>query len=215
MTEMARLELRYRRLLAWYPRAYRRENEQEILTVLMAGARNGQRRPGLAESTNLMTNGLWNRLRPSASRPRTVTRAIRLMYLGAALELAALITIATTNGDVRSAIESRHPDFTAAKWQLVHEWLVAKQVAVAVAIGVWLILAWASGRGRDWARISFVVFFALVTLSLLSSLSQGAAIYASADLAAGTVIWLVQVAVLVLIFNSESTRFYRPSLAGT
>ena len=34
MTESAALERRYRRLLAWYPREFRRENEQEILAGL-------------------------------------------------------------------------------------------------------------------------------------------------------------------------------------
>jgi hypothetical protein len=38
MTKSPRLERRYRRLLAFYPKGFRRENEQEILSVLMAGA---------------------------------------------------------------------------------------------------------------------------------------------------------------------------------
>jgi hypothetical protein len=32
--------------LALYPRAFRREHEVEMLAVLMAGAKEGQRRPG-------------------------------------------------------------------------------------------------------------------------------------------------------------------------
>ena len=50
MTESAGLERGYRRLLACYPRAYRREHADEILAVLMAGAGEEQRRPRLAES---------------------------------------------------------------------------------------------------------------------------------------------------------------------
>jgi hypothetical protein len=46
MTDQANLERGYRRLLACYPRAFRRENGQEILAVLMACAPDGQRRPG-------------------------------------------------------------------------------------------------------------------------------------------------------------------------
>jgi hypothetical protein len=38
MSEPARLERGYRRLLAWYPRAYRRENEEEILAARLASA---------------------------------------------------------------------------------------------------------------------------------------------------------------------------------
>jgi hypothetical protein len=42
MTDQADLERGYRRLLAWYPPEFRHENGQEILAVLMAGARDGQ-----------------------------------------------------------------------------------------------------------------------------------------------------------------------------
>jgi hypothetical protein len=70
VSESAPLERGYRRLLAWYPRAFRREHEDEILAVLMAGARRGQRRPGPRESVNLIASALRVRLRrrgPGAS----------------------------------------------------------------------------------------------------------------------------------------------------
>ena len=41
MTNSSRLERRYRSLLALYPKDYRREHEQEILSVLMAAATEG------------------------------------------------------------------------------------------------------------------------------------------------------------------------------
>lgn len=63
MTGPAALERGYRRLLAWYPRAFRRERADEMLAVLMAGAPDGQRRPGAAETLNLVLNGLRLRLR--------------------------------------------------------------------------------------------------------------------------------------------------------
>jgi hypothetical protein len=53
----------YRRLLAWYPRAFRRAHEEEMLAVLLAAARPGQQRPGLAETVNLIISGLGVRLR--------------------------------------------------------------------------------------------------------------------------------------------------------
>lgn len=69
MTGSNDLERRYRRWLRWYPASFRREYEAEILGVLMAGAREGQRRPELLECLDLMTNGLRMRLRPAAPRP--------------------------------------------------------------------------------------------------------------------------------------------------
>jgi hypothetical protein len=62
MSESADLERRYRRLLAGYPAAFRREHEQEILAVLMAGADEEQERPRLGEAANLIKHALWMRL---------------------------------------------------------------------------------------------------------------------------------------------------------
>jgi hypothetical protein len=63
MTDSTGLERRYRRLLRFYPRAFRREHEDEMLAVLMAGAVIGQRWSGPTESANLLSNAIWMRLR--------------------------------------------------------------------------------------------------------------------------------------------------------
>jgi hypothetical protein len=62
VSEPAALEWRYRRLLAWYPRSFRRQQEDEMLAVLMAGARPGQRRPGLLEIVDVLRSALGMRL---------------------------------------------------------------------------------------------------------------------------------------------------------
>jgi hypothetical protein len=62
------LERRYRHLLACYPASFRREHEQEILSVLMAGAQEGQRWPRPAEVADLLRSATSMRLR---SRWRT------------------------------------------------------------------------------------------------------------------------------------------------
>jgi hypothetical protein len=50
MTDSPVLERSYRRVLACYPRSFRRDNEDEILAVLMETAEEGQTRIGLAEA---------------------------------------------------------------------------------------------------------------------------------------------------------------------
>jgi hypothetical protein len=57
------LEGRYRRLLAAYPWEHRRAYEEEMLTVLLAGARPGQTRPGFRDAADLVGAGLRARLR--------------------------------------------------------------------------------------------------------------------------------------------------------
>jgi hypothetical protein len=70
MTDAADLERRYRRLLKCFPARYRREHEQEILSVLMAGAAEGQRRPGLADSADLVMSAIFMRWREVTRQPR-------------------------------------------------------------------------------------------------------------------------------------------------
>ncbi|HUL28696.1 MAG TPA: hypothetical protein VLW44_23315 [Streptosporangiaceae bacterium] len=148
--------------------------------------------------------------RDGASRPpATVVAASRLMYAGAALELAALITIVVTAGSVRSAVLAAHP----AQWHAVLIHITGDEIGAPIAIGLWLWLAWASGRGYDWARLVFTAFFGLMTLSLLNALAGHGLVYARADVTAGLALWLVALAAIVLIFSKKSNRYYRQGIA--
>lgn len=208
MTDQAALERRYRRLLACYPRAFRRENDEEILAVLLACAQDGQQRPGLGASADLIRSAVLMRLRPAVPRPRTVRTAVRLMYAGAVLEVAAWVTIVVTAGGLTSALLRRNPGLTAAQMWVVHMHLVIDEFAVPIVAVLWLFLAWANGRGHDWGRPAFMAFFALTTLGVLVPLAEGAAAYAPADLIAGGVIWLVALAAMVLIFGKGAAAYY-------
>ncbi len=58
------LEIRYRRLLRWYPAEHRAVHQDEMLGVLMAGAESGWNRPSLAEAADLLLGAARIRLRP-------------------------------------------------------------------------------------------------------------------------------------------------------
>ncbi len=199
----AELERGYRRWLRWYPKSFRREHGAEILGVLMAGAREGQRQPELMECLDLMRSAVSMRLRPRAPRSdRSVFNAVKLMYVGAVVELAAAITILATIGDVRSNVVKRNPGLTEIEWHaVVAGQLEPKAVAAGIAVGFWLWMAWLIGRGHRWARIAFAIFFGLNTFGLLDGLARGSAVYARADLAIGIVLWLVELAAVALIFH--------------
>ena len=57
------LERRYLRLLRCYPPAHRAFHREEMLGVLLAAARPGQRTPGLGQTVNLAACGLAIRVR--------------------------------------------------------------------------------------------------------------------------------------------------------
>ena len=86
-------------------------------------------------------------------------------------------------------------------------------VLLDTAVGMWLWLAWANGRGEDWARLNSAACFGLLTLTIAGSLSEHAAAYAPATLIAAAVVWAIGLASVMLIFTPAAWRYYRSSLA--
>jgi hypothetical protein len=208
-TDIERLERGYRRVLACYPRSFRADSEDEILAVLLATAAEGQARVGWAEAWDLIRGAVRMRLWPAAARPRAVRAAVKLMLAGAAAELAAMITVAVTASTVHAAVAARYP--TAAYSATVHQVLVL--VLAPIAIGMWLWLAWANGRGEDWARLLSAASFGLFSLVMLGNLSQHAASYAPASMIAAAIVWALGLVSVALIFTPQAWRYYRPQLA--
>jgi hypothetical protein len=93
MNDTDRLERRYRRLLSLYPRAFRRDHEQEMLGVLLDGAPDGASRPRLGEWLNLMRGALvmyvrhpsqpgrWERAHAQVMLPLRILLGLWLTFL--------------------------------------------------------------------------------------------------------------------------------------
>jgi hypothetical protein len=204
MTDQTNLERRYRRLLVWFPRAFRRENGQEILAVLMASAPDGQRRPGLAACADLIRSGLWMRLRPSVPRSApTVRTAVRLMYAGAVVTTLSLISAVISLAYVgRSAATLR----LAGRTQSLP---VAITVGIAVGlamVALWLWMARANSQGRNWARILSTVLFSLATLHLFGNKGDVSVVFA-------VLTWLVGLAAVWLLWRPTSSAFFKPKVS--
>jgi hypothetical protein len=210
MSGSSGLERRYRRLLACYPRAFRRENTEEILAVLLACAQEGQRRPGLAASADLIKGALLMRLRPAIRPPRAVLTAAKLVCAGAAAQLATLVIVLLTQDSIASAVIRRYPAYAPALRHAVSVQVLIDEVGVPLFAGLWLLLAWALVRGRGGARVGFAVLFGLSTVGLIVGASQGLAEYAPAGLAADVVVWLIGLAAGVCLFIPPANRYYRP-----
>jgi hypothetical protein len=91
MTTAGGLERGYRRLLRWYPPSYRGRHEEEILGVLMADARPGQRRPGARESLDLLWSALKIRFRTTLRGADSQPWAAALALTGVLLPLLMLL----------------------------------------------------------------------------------------------------------------------------
>jgi hypothetical protein len=218
MTDQADLERGYRRLLAWYPGEFRRENGQEILAVLMAGARDGQSRPGLAESADLIRGGLWMRLRPRVPRSaRTVQAAVRLMYAGAAVSAAELVAVlAVIIADIRVATHGGRflgQDPATHKPLVITVWIVFGLAGVSL----WLWMARANGQGRNWARILSTVLFVLATLELGGAFTRpvsreafGVTVLYDGSIVLFVAGWLAGGAAVWLLWRPASDAFFKP-----
>jgi hypothetical protein len=123
------LEGRYRRLLRMYPAEHRRRHQDEMLGVLMTGARAGQHRPGPADTANLIWGALLIRLRPA--RPGTAWPRWRdaLAVISVLLPLAFLV----------NAIVSVTPALTLRPE--AHAAFVAFLQEMLISAGAWVILA--------------------------------------------------------------------------
>jgi hypothetical protein len=141
-----------------------------------------------------------------AQQPPSVRNAVWLMYTGAALEVVALIVAVLTRGSLKSAILKKHPHYTLAQLHAAEggrAFILA--IGALIAIGLWIWMAQANGRGLPWARTLSAVFFGLSTLSLILSTLIA---HAVASLIFGLIIWLVGLAAIVLLYRKESAPFF-------
>ena len=185
--------------------------------MLLAMAAEGQRRVRLAEAADLIRGALRMHLDMSRA-PRPVRDAVWHMYAGAVLTLADAATVLVTLGSVRSGAV-HDVDFTGGRWHTVMLTLIVPALASApIVAGVWLWLAWANGRGHNWARFAFTALFGLVTTGVLigfglSSIGKDALQYTWADLLATGALWLVALAAMVLIFSETASPYYQHGAA--
>ena len=122
MSDSSPLERGYRRVLACYPKAFRRESEDEILAVLLATAHEGQRRVGVAESADLIMGAVRMHLSMSRSPRRPRSGGHDLMNRRLTLTAAAATVLASV---------SLYSLITTLSWF----WAGVGAVIVAAAVG--------------------------------------------------------------------------------
>ena len=140
--------------------------------------------------------------------PQSITRAVQLMYAGAAASLIGIIIALTTLSSIKSQIISKNPSLTAT--QVNNAQHVAIGVLIAsglIGAALWLWMAQSSKAGKNWARIVSTVLFAIETINVVagaSALSSGGAsrIYS-------IVIWLIGLGAVILLWRRSSTEYFK------
>ncbi|MGH3125071.1 MAG: hypothetical protein ACRDND_29160, partial [Streptosporangiaceae bacterium] len=177
MSAAAVLEGRYRRLLVMYPAEHRRKHQDEMLGVLMTGARAGQHRPGLADTANLIWGALLIRLRPA--RPGTAWPLWRdaLAVVSVLLPLAFLANVAISGVTLLTLQQAGHAAFAALLQEaLVSDgaWIILtalvllrlRRVAIVVTGGLLIWLVAATAGAPYWAGIAPHGMLVLAVLGL-------------------------------------------------
>lgn len=137
MTAHSELERRYRQRLALYPRAYRREHEDEMLAVLMQAAAPDQEFPRLAETVDLVRGALRMRFRLGYPYPGNAARdalaafslLAPLLLLGPSLAALALHLV-QAGAPPPSQFRTRMPDLFRSYYARVAD---ARGVQAALA----------------------------------------------------------------------------------
>jgi hypothetical protein len=216
----ADLERAYRRLVRFYPRSFRRENTEEIIAVLLATAREDQRRPSLPEAADLLRGAALMRLGLSGC-PRTVLYAVRLMYLGALAEVALLAGVVLPAGRVEAyargvALRSLGPhpapaavhQALATASSVVGADLTADVTITVFAIAAWLFLAWANGKGSPYARVGALISFAFYATVSLFGIANGDLAVAPVAVTISCAVIAIGLAVNILLIARPSWPYY-------
>jgi len=154
---------------------------------------------------------------PELPPPPPVQWAVRLMYAGAALSGVFLIFAVIVTSNVKSALIKWNATQPKAKQYTLSQisnaatsYIVSTIIIGLIAIALWLWMARLNNRGRNWARITATVFFALWTYYTYESIgtTRGSATFITAT---GMVlaIWLVGLAALFFLWRSESTVYFK------
>jgi hypothetical protein len=166
--------------------------------------------------------------RPPA--PASVLAAVKLMYAGAAISAISVITVLALIPAVKAALRTASPSLTAAQVRDVNVLLTLGVVFGLVPVILWLWMARANGRGRNWARIASTVLFGLATLELirarlyyrggyLAHFDVGGHTYSVIHSVFGATVlgvivpvllWLTGLAAVWLLWRPASRAFFKP-----
>ena len=139
--------------------------------------------------------------------PRSVQTAVRLMYAGAIISGISFILGLVTIGSVRHTLEKQNPTYSASKISsLVNAEIAIVVVAGVIGVGLWLWMAWANKRGKNWARITGTVFFGLYTLDLVFVAARSAS---GISTVFAIVTWLVGLGATIMLWRRDSTAYFK------
>jgi FtsH-binding integral membrane protein len=128
------------------------------------------------------------------------------MYAGAAISGISFILGLVTIGSVRKTLEKQYPSYSASKISsLVNAEIAIVVIAGIIGVGLWLWMAWANKRGKNWARITGTVFFGLYTLDLILVAARATS---GISTVFAVVTWLVGLGATIMLWRRDSSAYF-------
>ncbi len=148
---------------------------------------------------------------PRGPAPASVLTAVRAMYAGAGASIIGIAIDIATIGATKTAIESHSPNMSASQVNSTqHTLIIGFVVGGVIAAVVWLLLARACQRGRNWARITGTVLFVIATLDTFVGLSTP---IAGLSRIWAVVVWLAGLTAVVFLWRRDSSAFFKQTPA--
>jgi len=146
--------------------------------------------------------------------PPSVTRAVQVMYLGAVASLVGIIIELLTRHSLRTFIADHSTRngkrLTATQVaDTYHAELVVLVVVGLIGIGLWLWMAQSNKAGKNWARITSTVFFAIDTLGAIGGLAGGSLSGGNVNRFYGLVVWVIGGAAIILLWQRSSSQYFK------
>jgi hypothetical protein len=163
--------------------------------------------------------GAGQQMAQQPPRPKSVRTAVWLMYVGAALSAISVILVLALSNKIKNAVikaantanatrisKGQKPLTTSQIHDLASAYVVIIVVVLVISIALWLLMAWANGKGRPWARITASVLFGLNTIFLILGVSRAGTSTLFTGLG-----WLIGLAAIVFLWRRESSAYFKPT----
>lgn len=144
--------------------------------------------------------------RPPA--PPSVVKAVKLMYVGAAVSTVSLIISVADIGSLKTAIKKAKPTWSATQVNQYDRFLIiVALLSGVIGIALWLWMSWANKNGKSWARVLSTVLFCLATLDLVGVFGQPKT---AIGLIFPVLTWLVGLGAVFLLWRPDANAFFKP-----
>ncbi|MGH3487839.1 MAG: hypothetical protein ACRDP8_07975 [Actinopolymorphaceae bacterium] len=131
------------------------------------------------------------------AKPREIRLAVILMYVGAALSVASLLSLFSTGtrsqirSEAENAVKRQKPPGTAEQAEaLANNTFTFIIVLGIIMIAIWVFLALMNDRGKNWARLTATVLAVANVFFNLQGLSFVGLALVVVGIAAAVLLWL-------------------------